>query len=95
MMGGWFALAGTTSITQMFEVHERGLRVGIWNFAVLVSVNITPVISGKVIVSLSWRWSFWLLAVTFGILLLLTLFFFPETSTKGGAANHERPGGDC
>ena len=33
MMGGWYALAGTTSITQMFDVHERGLRVGVWNFA--------------------------------------------------------------
>jgi len=94
-MGGWYALAGTTSITQMFDVHERGLRVGIWNFAVLVSVNISPVISGRVIVSLTWRWSFWLLAITFGALLFLAVFFFPETSNKGGAAYHGRPGDDC
>ena len=79
MMGGWYALAGTTSITQMFDVHERGLRVGVWNFAVLVSVNIAPVISGKVIVSLTWRWSFWLIAITFGVIMLLTVFFLPET----------------
>jgi MFS family permease len=95
MMGGWYALAGTTSITQMFDVHERGLRVGIWNFAVLVSVNFAPVISGKVIVSLSWRWSFWLLAITFGVLLFFTIFFFPETSTKGGAACRARSVENC
>jgi MFS family permease len=95
MMGGWFALAGTTSITQMFDVHERGLRVGIWNFAVLVSVNIAPVISGKVIISLTWRWSFWLLAITFGALLFFTTFFFPETSNKCKAAYRERPVEDC
>jgi MFS family permease len=95
MMGGWYALAGTTSITQMFDVHERGLRVGIWNFAVLVSVNIAPVISDKVIVSLTWRWSFWLLAITFGVLLFFTIFFFPETSNKGKAVYHGRPAEDC
>jgi hypothetical protein len=95
MMGGWFALAGTTSITQMFDVHERGLRVGIWNFAVLVSVNTAPVISGKVIVSLTWRWSFWLLAITFGALLFFTTFFFPETSNKCKDAYRERPVEDC
>lgn len=94
-MGGWYALAGTTSITQMFDVHERGLRVGVWNFAVLVSVNIAPVISGKVIVSLTWRWSFWLLAITFGVLMFFTVFFFPETSSKYKAVYHGRPVEDC
>jgi hypothetical protein len=28
-MGGWYSLAGTTSITHMFNVRERGRRVGI------------------------------------------------------------------
>lgn len=79
-MGGWFALAGTASITQMFHVHERCRRVGLWNFAVIVSMNIAPVISGRVIVSLTWRWSFWLLAITFEVVLFLTIFLFPGTS---------------
>lgn len=79
-MGSWFALAGTASITQMFHVHERGRRVGLWNFAVIVSVNVAPIISGRVIVALTWRWSFWLLAITFGVVLFLTVFLFPETS---------------
>lgn len=81
-MGSWFALAGTTSINDMFFVHERGRRVGLWNFAVIVSVNIAPVISARVIVNLSWRWAFWLLAITFGVALVLTIFLFPETSFR-------------
>ncbi|KAF2808831.1 MFS transporter-like protein [Mytilinidion resinicola] len=79
-MGGFFALAGTASINDVFFVHERGLRVGLWNFAVIVSVNLTPVISGYVITRLSWRWSFWLLAILFGVLQGAVVLLFPETT---------------
>ena len=79
-MGGFFALAGTASINDVFFVHERGKRVGLWNLGVITSVNLTPVISGYVISDLSWRWSFWLEVIMFGIVLLATFFFFPETT---------------
>ncbi|KAL4961176.1 carbon-nitrogen hydrolase [Aspergillus stella-maris] len=79
-MGSFFALAGTASINEVFGVHERGRRVGLWNFAVIVSVNLTPVISGYVITALSWRWAFWLEAILFGVLLGAILLFFPETT---------------
>lgn len=79
-MGGFFALAGTASINDVFFVHERGIRVGLWNFAVIVSVNIAPIISGNIIVDLSWRWSFGLLAIFFGILLVFIVLFFPGTT---------------
>jgi hypothetical protein len=52
-----------------------------------VSVNLTPIISGQVIIGLSWRWTFWLLAITFGVVLACTIVFLPETtfnrSTQG------------
>ncbi|RAK82242.1 uncharacterized protein BO72DRAFT_473978 [Aspergillus fijiensis CBS 313.89] len=41
--------AGTSSNNEVLHVHERGLRVGLWNFAVIVSVNLTPIISGYII----------------------------------------------
>ncbi|KAK7423530.1 hypothetical protein QQX98_000988 [Neonectria punicea] len=78
-MGGFFSLAGTTSINDVFFVHERGFRVGLWNFAVIASVNLTPIISGYLIVDLGWRWSFWVLAITFGVCLALVVFCLPET----------------
>ncbi|KAH6681434.1 MFS transporter-like protein [Halenospora varia] len=79
-MGGFYALAGTDSINDVFFVHQRGTRVGLWNLAVIASVNITPIISGYVIVALGWEWSFWLLAIAFGVLLIAVVFLFPETS---------------
>jgi MFS family permease len=79
-MGGFFALAGTASINDIYKVDERGWRVGLWNFAVIVSVNLTPVISSNVISALSWRWAFWLQAIQFGVLLAAVILFFPETT---------------
>ncbi|KAF7622961.1 putative MFS transporter [Aspergillus flavus] len=81
-MGGFFALAGTASINDIYNVDERGWRVGLWNFAVIVSVNLTPIISGTVISALSWRWAFWLQAIQFGVLLAAVIFFFPETTFR-------------
>jgi hypothetical protein len=43
-MGRFFALAGTASINDVFFVHERGRRAGLWNFAVIVSI---PALNGK------------------------------------------------
>jgi hypothetical protein len=79
-MGGFFALAGTASVNDIYNIDERGWRVGLWNFAVIVSVNLTPVISGNVISALSWRWAFWLQTIQFGVLLAAVIFFFPETT---------------
>ncbi|KAI0168508.1 major facilitator superfamily domain-containing protein [Pestalotiopsis sp. NC0098] len=78
-MGGFFSLAGTVSINDVFLVYERGRRAGIWNFAVIVSVNIAPVISGYVITALGWQWAFRILAVAFAVAFVLVVFFVPET----------------
>jgi len=79
-MGGFFAMAGTASITDVFFVHERGKRIGIWNFSVMLSNNLTPIVSGYVLSSLTWHWSFWLLAILWAIILAATLACFPETT---------------
>ncbi|KAI1523163.1 MFS transporter [Pyrenophora tritici-repentis] len=79
-MGGFFALAGTSTLNDVFFVHERGLRVGLWNFAIIVSVNLTPVFSGYVISNMSWKWSFWLEAILFGLALAAVILLFPETT---------------
>ncbi|KAF4342759.1 major facilitator superfamily transporter [Fusarium beomiforme] len=78
-MGPFFALAGTSCVNDVFFLHERGRRVGLWNFAVIVSVNIAPVISGYLIVDMGWRWAFWFMAVAFAVGFIMVIFFFPET----------------
>lgn len=78
-MGPFFSLAGTSCVNDVFFLHERGRRVGLWNFAIIVSVNIAPVISGYLIVDMGWRWTFWFLAVAFGVGLIMVILLLPET----------------
>ncbi|EEU43803.1 uncharacterized protein NECHADRAFT_89568 [Fusarium vanettenii 77-13-4] len=78
-MGTFFSVAGTASINDVFFIHQRGSRAGLWNFAVIVSVNAAPVISGYVITGLSWQWSFRLLAISFALAFVFSFFLMPET----------------
>ncbi|KAL2684477.1 hypothetical protein Neosp_005555 [[Neocosmospora] mangrovei] len=78
-MGAFFSVAGTASINDVFFIHQRGSRAGFWNFAVIVSVNAAPVISGYVITGLSWQWSFRLLAISFALAFVFSFFLMPET----------------
>ncbi|KEF62286.1 uncharacterized protein A1O9_00258 [Exophiala aquamarina CBS 119918] len=79
-MGSFLSLSGTASINDVFFVHERGFRVGLWNAAVIVSINVAPIISSRIIVACGWRWAFWILAISFGVLVGATLVGMPETS---------------
>jgi MFS family permease len=81
-MPSFFSIGGTLSIFDVFTTHERGRRAGLWNFAVLFAVNITPVVSGYLIVALRWRWAFWILAIAFGGGLVLVWLFYPETQAQ-------------
>ncbi|KAK1957488.1 MFS general substrate transporter, partial [Colletotrichum sublineola] len=81
-LGGFMSLAGTASINSVFARHERGRRVGLWNFAILLSVNLTPVISGYVITALGWPWSFRILAIASGLALLLAFLFVPDALSR-------------
>jgi hypothetical protein len=38
-MDSFFALAGTASINDAAFIYERGLRIGLWNFAVIMSIS--------------------------------------------------------
>lgn len=85
-MGGWFSLAGSAVINDVFFVHQRATRVGLWSVAIVGSTNLTPIITGYVIEDLSWRWTFWLLAIIFGVILIATFFCFPETHFERNTA---------
>ncbi|TGO66105.1 hypothetical protein BOTNAR_0068g00190 [Botryotinia narcissicola] len=79
-MGGFFAMAGIVSIIDVFFVHERGRRIGLWNFSVMISNYLTPFVSGYVISSVSWYWSFWFLAILWVVILAESFVRFPETT---------------
>jgi len=71
----------TATIGDLYFVHQRGLRITIWGFAIIGGISIAPIVNGYVVSSdtLGWRWCFWLIVIFFGIGLLGVIFFVPET----------------
>lgn len=70
----------SSSIAEIFFLHERAFRLGIYTMLLLGGKNIVPLVSAAIIESLSWRWVFWVVAIIVGFNFILTFFFVPETS---------------
>jgi len=62
--------------------EERGSFVGVLLGFTNAAPSLGPVIGGVVSEKLSWRWIFWLLAITSGTHLLLLATFLPETARR-------------
>ncbi|SPN99748.1 related to HOL1 protein [Cephalotrichum gorgonifer] len=69
----------SATIAEIFFLHERAFRIGIYTLLLLGGKNLIPLISALIIQSLNWRWVFWIIAfiVAFGGVMLF--FFVPET----------------
>lgn len=69
----------SATIAEIFFLHERAFRIGIYTLLLLGGKNLVPLVSAVIIQALDWRWVFYIVAmlVTFGGLLLF--FFVPET----------------
>ncbi|KAH8703437.1 serine/threonine kinase 16 [Talaromyces proteolyticus] len=74
-----FELLVQCTIGDLYFVHERGTRIAFWNMCLLCGINAGALISGYVIENLGWKWCFWICAILYGVLLLLIVFFVPET----------------
>lgn len=81
-MGMTYSVAGTGSISDVFFVHERGRYVSIWSFLILSVNSITPIVSGYLIQSLSWKWVFGFAAIMFFIAFVSSTLLLPETGFK-------------
>ncbi|KAI5462372.1 major facilitator superfamily domain-containing protein [Mariannaea sp. PMI_226] len=73
---------GAGSIADLFEVYERGRAMSIFYLGPLLGPLIAPVIGGVVTQELSWRATMWFLAIYGVIIVLLILFFLPETLAR-------------
>ncbi|KAJ5889046.1 hypothetical protein N7495_009087 [Penicillium taxi] len=69
----------SATIAEIYFLHERAYRVGIYTLLLLGGKNIIPLISAAIIGSLGWRWVFWIVAIIVGFCLVLLFFFVPET----------------
>lgn len=69
----------SASIAEIYFLHERAYRLGIYTLLLLGGKNLVPLGSAAVIQSLSWRWVFWITAMIGALCFFLLLFFVPET----------------
>lgn len=49
----------SATIAEIFFLHERAYRIGIYTFLLLGGKNLVPLVSAVIIQSLNWRWVFW------------------------------------
>ena len=49
----------SATIAEIFFLHERAYRIGIYTLLLLGGKNLVPLVSAVIINALSWRWVFW------------------------------------
>jgi hypothetical protein len=49
----------SATIAEIFFLHERAFRIGIYTLLLLGGKNLVPLVSAVVIQALGWRWAFW------------------------------------
>ncbi|KAH7126715.1 major facilitator superfamily domain-containing protein [Dendryphion nanum] len=69
----------SATVAEIFFLHERAYRLGIYTLLLLGGKNLIPLVSAVIIQSLGWRWVFWVVAMVVGFCFFLILLFVPET----------------
>lgn len=69
----------SATIAEIFFLHERAFRIGIYTLLLLGGKNLVPLISAAIMQKLGWRWVFWIVAMVVGFCGILLFFFVPET----------------
>ena len=49
----------SATIAEIFFLHERAFRIGIYTLLLLGGKNLVPLVSAVIIESYGWRWVFW------------------------------------
>ena len=69
-------------ISDMFEVHERGLAMSMYTIAPVLGPTLGPLVSGWIIVGWGedkWRWVFWISTILAGFIWILGFLFAFES----------------
>ncbi|KAJ4415831.1 hypothetical protein N0V85_002537 [Neurospora sp. IMI 360204] len=69
----------SATVAEIFFLHERAYRLGIYTLLLLGGKNLVPLVSAAVIERLGWRWTFWVVAIVVGFCGFLLFLFVPET----------------
>ncbi|KAF4447940.1 hypothetical protein F53441_8599 [Fusarium austroafricanum] len=68
------------SIADIWFVHQRGFRNAVFNLGVLGGINLASPIAGTIIDMYGYRTCLWAMSGAFGVQLLFTFFFMPESA---------------
>ncbi|OOO12237.1 major facilitator superfamily MFS_1 [Aspergillus oryzae] len=66
------------TIVDLFFVHQHARMNGIFLFMQSLGSTRGPIAAGYIVVSMGWRWMWWMIAIFLGVNLILVLFFFEE-----------------
>ncbi|EGX94909.1 MFS transporter, putative [Cordyceps militaris CM01] len=69
----------SATIAEIFFLHERAFRIGIYTLLLLGGKNLVPLVSAAIIARFGWRWVFWIMAMIVGLAGVLLFLFVPET----------------
>jgi len=65
---------------QIFFLHERAFRLGIYTMLLIGGKNLIPLVSAAIIQSIGWPWVFGIIAIIVAVMFVLTYLFVPETA---------------
>ncbi|KAF5535205.1 major facilitator superfamily transporter [Fusarium phyllophilum] len=66
-------------LSDMWRAEERGTSFAISTFVPLLGPALGPIVGGAVTQTVGWRWTFWVLSIFDGILVVIALFVFNES----------------
>jgi hypothetical protein len=88
------AIVGLT-VADLFFVHQRGTMNGFYLMMVMTGSFLTPLLAGVHATVAGWRWSYYVLSIFTGIILVLFIFFYEETkyipTMESQEVNHALP----
>jgi MFS family permease len=76
--GGMMSV-GTAVVNDIFFLHERGEKTGVYVIFVTNGAHVAALIGGFLGQAAGWQWDYWLGAVVTGASFVVALFLFPET----------------
>ncbi|OTB09866.1 hypothetical protein K445DRAFT_71470 [Daldinia sp. EC12] len=77
-----FEVLVTTTIADIYFVHQRGVRLAAWGLCLSIGVGGGTIISGYIIEDLGWNWTYGICAIIFGVWIVVLFLFCPETAYK-------------
>ncbi|KAE8158566.1 major facilitator superfamily domain-containing protein [Aspergillus tamarii] len=79
------------TIVDLFFVHQHARMNGIFLFMQSLGSTGGPIAAGYIVVSMGWRWMWWMIAILLGVNLILVLFFFEESKYIPLVVGHSGP----